>query len=176
MEISRIRPGEYFPRIVLPTISGSEIDVSESYQDASWQVVVFYRGFHSIRCTEFLNKLEKIKPNLIEHGISIAAVSADDGEQLQKHFKELSVTFPIAYGLSISQMHELNLYISLPKNFNQTNHPFCEPAIFVVNELGQIVVLSISNSEMCRPELATLLSGLIELKDSAESLAISGTF
>ncbi len=176
MEIPKLRAGEYFPRIVLPTISGTEIDVSETYQGATWQIVIFYQGFHSTRCTAFLNNVESIKDKLICHGISVTAVSADDGEQLQKHLKQLEISFPLAFGLSISQMHELNLYISLPKDFNQTNHPFCEPGLFVLNELGQIVVLDISNNEMCRPELATLVDGIIELKYSEEPLVITGSF
>jgi len=176
MDNSKLRAGEYFPRIVLPTISGAEIDISEPYSNSTWHMVVFYRGFHSQRCTDFLNSVECIKSRLIEHGISITAVSADDGEQLQKHLKSLTVSFPIAFGLSISQMHELSLYISLPKDFNQTNHPFCEPGLFVINDLGQIVVLDITNSEMCRPGLTTLLDGVIELKHSEEPLVISGSF
>lgn len=176
MEISKMRAGEYFPRIILPTISGTEIDVSEPYQGAAWHTVVFYRGFHSKRCTQFLNKIEQSMPRLIEHGISLTAISADSGEQLQKHLKHLHVSFPIAFGLTIAQMHELNLYISLPKDFNQTNHPFCEPGLFVINELGQIVVLDISNSDMCRPDLDTLIDGILELRQSEDPLVISGSF
>jgi len=176
MEITRINAGDFFPKIILPTISGYEINISEPYQKANWQLIIFYRGGHSSRCTEFLNKLEKIKSNLLEYGISISAASADDGAQLQQQLHQLSVSFPIAYGLSIAQMHELNLYISLPHDFSETNHPFCEPGMFVVNELGQIIVLNISNSDVCRPELATLLTGLIELKQTEQPSTFSGSF
>lgn len=176
MEIPKLRAGEFFPRIILPTISGIEIDVSEPYQDATWQIVIFYRGCHSQRCTDFLNNVEHIKDKLLSHGISVTAVSADDGEQLQNNLKNLQISFPVAFGLSIAQMHDLNLYISLPKDFNQTNHAFCEPGLFILNELGQIVVLDISNNEMCRPHLDTMLDGVIELKQSDEPLIISGSF
>jgi len=176
MENPKLRAGEFFPRIILPTISGTEIDVSEPYQNAAWQVVFFYRGFHSKLCTEFLNQFEQSKAQLIEHGISVVAVSADSGEQLQQHLTELNFSYPIAFGLSIEQMHELSLYISLPRDFNQTNHPFCEPGLFVINELGQIVVLDISNSKICRPDLPRLVQGIIALKQSEQPHVISGGF
>lgn len=176
MNSLKIKVGDYFPRITLPTISGTEIEVSEAYQGASWHVVIFYRGFHCSRCTEFLNQLEHHKKILLEHSISIIAVSADNGEQLQRHLKELNVSFPIVYGLSIAQMHELNLYISLPQDFNQTDHPFCEPGTFVINDLGQIVVIDIASSEVSRPNLEVLVSGIIELKEDNHPIQLNGGF
>ena len=172
----QLRIGEFFPQVMLPTISGAEINISEPDQPALWQLVIFYSGFHSEYCTSFLNKLEQSQQQLISNGIGLVAVSADSGEQLQSHLTSLEVSFPIAYGLSVTQMRELTLYISLPQHLDQTNHPFCEPGLFVINEHGQIILLDIANHAMFRPGITELVDGLIELKNREGPLVISGSF
>ncbi|MDP2559544.1 redoxin domain-containing protein [Psychrobium sp. 1_MG-2023] len=176
MSSNKLGAGEQFPRISLPTISGVEIEISRPYHDATWQLIAIYRGGHSESCTQFLNSLEDAKLTLAESGISIVAASADDAPQLQSHLQQLHVSYPLAYGLSLQQMHELGLFISVPSDFSETNHPFAEPALFVLNEKGQIVIMDITNNELCRPELSRLIHGVKLLHDSETPQTISGSF
>lgn len=58
-------------------------------------------------------------------------------------------------------MQTLGLYISNPRSAQETEHPFAEPGLFVVNEKGQVQVVDISNGPFVRPELGVLLSRFI---------------
>jgi len=71
----------------------------------------------------------------------------------------------LAFGLSIEHMYQLNLHVSVPKDLQETNHPFAEPALFLVDEHGQIVLSDIANNPYTRPNLTPLLVGLQQLSD-----------
>ena len=83
-------------------------------------VVVVYRGRHCPLCTKFLNKLAEYRQRLLQVGIDVAAVSADSKEQLQEHLNRLDVNFPLFYGLTLEQMQDLGLYISVPRSEKET--------------------------------------------------------
>ena len=88
------------------------------------------------------------------------AVSGDSKAQLDEHLDDLSITFPIAYGLSQDDMEKLGLYISKPRSDKETDHNFAEPALFVVNEKNDIHIAEIANAPFVRPDLEQLVSGL----------------
>ena len=104
------------------------------------------------------------------------AVSADSEHQLESHLEKLSVTFPLLYGLSIEQMQELGLYISHPRSEQETDHPFAEPGLFVVNADRQVQVVDLSNNPFVRPELDALTSGLAWIRNPENNYPIRGTF
>ena len=108
-------------------------------------------------------------------GVDIAAVSADSREQLEEHRTRLGVNFPLHYGLTLEQMQELGLYISIPRSEKETDHPFAEPGLFVVNADGNVQVVDISNNPFVRPELKTLVSGLRWIRDPKNNYPIRGT-
>jgi hypothetical protein len=57
-------------------------------------------------------------------------------------------------------MHRLGIYISEPRSPEETDRPFAEPGLFVVNPEGTLQVVDISNAPFARPDLASLLKGL----------------
>lgn len=90
--------------------------------------------------------------------------------------EKLEVSFPICYGLTIAQMQELGLYISTPRSEKETDHPFPEPGLFVINDKGQVQVVDISNSPFVRPELEALVSGLEYVRDPKNNYPVRGTY
>ncbi len=64
----------------------------------------------------------------------------------------LDVSFPLYHSLTVAQMQQLGLYISNPRSEKETDHPFAEPGLFVVNQEGLIQVIDISNNPFVRPE------------------------
>ena len=126
-------------------------------------------------CTRYLNQLEGFVAELAEIGVDVAAVSGDSPEQLARHRDKLDVTFPLFHGLSVAQMKELGLYISDPRSPQETDHPFSEPGLFVINEHGTLQVIDISNNPFVRPELKTLVSGLRWIRDPENNYPIRGT-
>jgi len=157
-------------------LEGNQIELGKPREDADWQIVVIYRGWHCPLCTSYLNQLEGYMKTLVEIGIDLIAVSADSKSQLEVHLKVLNISFPICYGLTIEQMQALGLYISIPRSEQETDHPFSEPGVFVINEMGLVQVIDISNGSFSRPELSAFVAGLGRHKDPANGFPIRGTY
>lgn len=80
-------------------------------------------------CTKYLNLLESFKDRLFQNKVDLIAVSADSKEQLERQLEKLDVSFPIYYGLTLEQMQELGVYISVTRSEKETNHNFAEPGL-----------------------------------------------
>ncbi|GIU12022.1 MULTISPECIES: peroxiredoxin-like family protein [unclassified Shewanella] len=176
MSSIKFTAGAPFPDIKLPSLTGEPISLSMPASGYDWRLVIIYRGKHCPLCTRYLNELEKLAADFMKLGIDIVAASADSLEQAQFHKSQLTVSFPIAYNLTIENMHQLGLYISAPRSEKETDHPFAEPGLFVINDKGQVQVLDISNGPFARPDLATLLSGLAFIRDPENNYPIRGTY
>ena len=105
-----------------------------------------------------------------------AAVSGDSKEQLAEHLDRLDVNFPLFHGLTIEQMEELGLYVSIPRSEQETDHNFAEPGLFVINSAGEVQVVDLSNNPFARPDLETLVSGLEWIRAPENNYPIRGTW
>jgi peroxiredoxin len=139
-------------------------------------MVVVYRGKHCPLCTKYLTQLEELKGSFFEAGVDIVAVSADGETKASAHVSEMGLSFPVAYDLSIEQMQTLGLYISHPKSPEETDKPFAEPGIYVINDNCQVQVTDISNAPFARPELGPFAWGLGFIKDPENDYPIRGTY
>lgn len=134
MTTTKFTAGDLFPSITLPTLNSDTIELGKPSENVDWRLVVVYRGKHCPLCTRYLNQLETLKARFLQLGMDIVAVSADSQAQLEQHMEQLTVTFPVAYGLTVEQMQTLGLYISEPRSEKETNHLFAEPGLFVCGE------------------------------------------
>ena len=175
MYSNKMRAGAAFPPLPVRNLDGETVDISKPTGDADWKMVVVYRGVHCPLCTRYLNALEGHIASLAEIGVDVAAVSADSKEQLEAHVDKLNVSFPLYYGLTLDQMAGLGLYISDPRSEKETDHPFPEPGLFVINAQDNIQVVDISNGPFARPELESLVSGLAFIRDPKNEYPIRGT-
>jgi peroxiredoxin len=171
---NKIIAGDRFPDIGVTTVTGEQGPLGSPGGGAEWRMVVVYRGRHCPLCTRYLGLLEAQKESLAELGIDVIAVSGDSLEQAQSHLQKMSLSFPVAYGLSIEQMQQLGLYISHPRSEQETDHPFPEPGLFVVNSDGNVQLVDISNGPFARPELETLVNGLRFVREN--DYPIRGTY
>ena len=64
------------------------------------------------------------------------------------------------YGLTIEQMRSLGLYISDPRSPQETDRPFAEPGLFLVNPQGNAQIIDVSNAPFARPDLQMILNGV----------------
>jgi peroxiredoxin len=175
MKQEKILAGSPFPTIAVDAFDGRHTeDIGKPTGGAEWKMVVVYRGRHCPLCTKYLNKLESYKEPLREIGIDLEAMSGDTKAQLESHPERLDVSFPLYYGLTIEQMEQLGLYISYPRSENETDHPFAEPVLFVVNAEGNVQVVDISNDPFVRPDLEQMYSGLKWIREN--SYPIRGTY
>lgn len=176
MTTTKLAAGDTFPSLVVPGLDGDSHDISKSTGNADWHMLVVYRGRHCPMCTKYLNALEPFQERLAAIGISLSVVSGDSFEQLQSHLEKLDGTFPLYYGLTVEQMKELGLYISHPRSPKETDHPFAEPGLFVINHEGALQVVDISNNPFVRPALETLVSGLEWIRNPDNNYPIRGTY
>ena len=176
MKTHKLHAGAEFPALPVNAQDETVVDISKPTEDADWQMVVVYRGRHCPLCTKFLNALAGFRQRLLDIGIDIAAVSADSKEQLEEHLTRLDVNFPLHYGLTLEQMQELGLYISIPRSEKETDHNFAEPGLFVINAEGKIQVTDLSNNPFARPDLEVFVSGLEWIRAPENNYPIRGTF
>ena len=57
-------------------------------------------------------------------------------------------------------MRRWGLYISYPRNLRETDQPFPEPALFLLNPDGEVHIVDYSNSPFARPDLRILIEGM----------------
>lgn len=171
----KLKAGDLFPTLKATRLDGSAVTLGKTQGNSTWQAVFIYRGKHCPLCTKYLNELEGYKQVFSEAGVDILAVSGDSKQQLEAHLDQLTISFPIAYGLTEAQMKSLGLYVSLPRSEKETDHNFAEPGLFVVNEHGNLHVVDISNNPFVRPELGALTRGLNWIRDPDNNYPIRGT-
>ena len=176
MTTNKLHAGDKFQSLTVNDENDAPVDISTPTGDADWQMVVVYRGRHCPLCTKFMNGLAGFRQRLLDIGIDVAAVSADSKAQLREHKSRLDVNFPLFYGLTLEQMEDLGLYISVPRSEKETDHNFAEPGLFVINTDGELQVVDISNNPFARPDLEVFVSGLEWIRAPENNYPIRGTF
>ena len=157
---SKPEAGRRFPDVAVPRLGGGEIALGQPQGGHDWQMVVVYRGKHCPICAIYLTSLERLAPRLHGVGIDVVLVSGDPEEKAAAFAQENGLTLPVGYGLSLDAMRQLGLYISEPRSPQETDHPFAEPGLFVVNGAGDLHLVDISNAPFARPDLEMLANGL----------------
>jgi peroxiredoxin len=176
MYTQKLHPATQFPDITVKSSSDEVVSLADKQEGCDWKMVVVFRGKHCPICTKYLNKLEEFKGRLRELNVDLVAVSGDSKAQLEAHMKDLSISFPIAYGLTQHDMETLGLYISTPRSEKETDHNFAEPALFVLNENNEIHIAEIANAPFVRPDLEQLVSGLEFIRNPDNNYPIRGTY
>jgi len=153
----KFKPGAPFPEMVFKAVGGGEINLSA---ESGWRLLVVYRGKHCPACKRYFARLGELQEDYKAAGISVWTVSADPLEKAQADVEAEGWRFPVGYDLSMDQMRALGLYISQPRSPEETDRPFSEPGVFVINPQGQVQIIDISNVPSARPDLEGLLNGI----------------
>ncbi len=162
----KLESGARFPEVTVLRIGGGELRLGNPVDDHDWQMVVVYRGKHCPICKTYLAQLEHTAPEFANAGVGVIAVSGDPEDRARAFTEDIGVTFPVGYGLTVNQMNVLGLYVSEPRSESETDRPFAEPGVFVINADGLLQVLDISNAPFARPDLAGLAKGLKFVRDN----------
>ncbi|GAD57618.1 peroxiredoxin-like family protein [Limimaricola cinnabarinus] len=158
-------PDAALPEITLPRLGGGELTLGRPLEGRDWQMVVVYRGKHCPICHKYVSGLEPLLSKYHEAGIDVVLVSADPEEKARTFVEETGTSAPVAYDMSVAQMLDLGLYVSEPRSPQETDRPFAEPAVFVINGEGKVHIADISNAPFARPDLEALLNGLKFIRD-----------
>lgn len=154
----KLTAGAAVPEIVLDKVGGGSVKIGGARP--GWQLVVVYRGKHCPICKRYLTGLKELAGGYAEAKTEIVAVSADPREKAEAFAGEVQPNFPVGYGLSVADMRRLGLYVSDPRSSQETDRPFAEPGLVVVNPEGKAQIVDFSNAPFSRPDLGAILNGL----------------
>ena len=168
-----LQSGTDFPKQDVARLGGGALKLGAPRGGKDWQMVIVYRGQHCPLCKTYLTTLQSLLPQFHDNGIDVVVVSGDPEGKARKMADELSLTLPVGYDLSLDQMRALGVYVSTPRSPQETDRPFPEPGLFVVNEVGKLHLLDISNAPFSRPDLAAIAGGLAYVR--ANDYPIRGT-
>lgn len=153
----KMAAGAEFPRITVPKAGGGEISIGGN---GGWQMLVVYRGKHCPVCRRYLKVMNELLGEFRANKVEVAVVSGDPQEKAEAEIVEEGWTFPVGYDLSVPQMRQLGLYISNPRSEQETDRPFPEPGLFLINPEGKAQIVDISNAPWARPDLNYILGGV----------------
>eukprot|EP00884_Botryococcus_braunii_P017470 jgi/Botrbrau1/4406/Bobra.105_2s0048.1 len=166
-----LAPGRSIPNTILPTVQGGHLQIGAP--TGKWQLVVVYRGKHDPVSKNYLASLQQIIYELDELGVEVVAVSGDGRERAEAFLESLraatdakEITFKVAYGLPLSEQQRWGLYVSEPRNIRETDQPFPEPALLLLNPDGELVIVDVSNSPFARPDLRILVEGIRYIQEN----------
>jgi len=154
--------GSNFPPVAVPRLGGGEIAPATM---SGWRLVIVYRGRHCPLCKPYLGTLDGLVDEFAAAGIAVVAISADPEAKAEADRSEFGWRFPIGYGLTVEQARDLGLYISEPRSPQETDRPFAEPGLFLINPQGQIQIVDISNAPFARPDLAAIARGAKRIQE-----------
>ena len=154
---AKLAAGSHFPAMSWPTANGGALDIAAT---PGWRMLAVYRGKHCPLCKKYFATLDGLLDGFKAAGVTVAAVSADPKEKADADVAEFKWRFPVGYGLTPEQMRQLGLYISEPRSAQETDRPFAEPGLYVVNPEGKVQIVEISNAPFARPDLAGILNGI----------------
>lgn len=157
MAPQKVQAGSDMPKLSLPKLGGGEIGFETG---SKWKMIVVYRGKHCPICRTYLGSLNDLLNDFKDADTEVVAVSADTKEKAEIEAHEEGWRFPVGYGLSQDQMRQLGLYISEPRSPQETDRPFSEPGLFVINPEGKIQIIDVSNAPFTRPALDAVLKGI----------------
>ncbi|MGC1494261.1 MAG: redoxin domain-containing protein [Sulfitobacter sp.] len=158
--MTTLEAGQAFPKTDVHQLGGDTMTLGVPGGGHDWQLVVVYRGLHCPLCKKYLAQLDQMTGDFHALGVDVVTVSGDPKEKAQSMVDEHDLKLPVGWGMTIEQMRGLGLYISDPRSPQETDRPFAEPGLFVINGEGNIQILDISNAPFARPDLASLLGGL----------------
>ena len=171
--MNALQSGAEFPQQQVPQLDGGTLTLGAPRNGRDWQMVIVYRGRHCPLCKKYLTALEHLLPRFHDNGIDVVIVSGDPEAKARAMADDLSLSMPVGYDLSVAQMRALGVYVSDPRSPQETDRPFPEPGLFVINEAGNLHLLDISNAPFSRPDLEALAGGLEFIR--ANNYPIRGT-
>ena len=157
------RPGAPMPPLTVPLVGGGTRSFGPD--ETGWAMLVVYRGRHCPRCKTYLGRLNGLLDGFEGRGVTVTATSADPEDRAQEDRLEFGWRFGLGHSLAEDDMRALGLYVSDLRSEAETDRPFAEPGVFVVNAEGLVHVLCVSNAAAARPDLEALLDGIAGIQD-----------
>lgn len=152
----KLAAGGGFPAVTVPRLGGGVVAPSAG---EGWRMLVVYRGKHCPLCKIYLKTLDGLLDEFKAAGVTVMVASGDEEAKAAADVQEHGWRFPVGYAMSAEQMRALGLYVSDPRP-QETDRPFPEPGLFLINPQGNLQIVDVSNAPFARPDLAGVLRGV----------------
>ncbi len=154
-----IKPLQQVPRLMVQTLEGNIWNLFEQ-KPAQFLLMVFYRGYHCLRCKDYIHQLDIQVDEFAALGIETIAISCDTEERAQMAKNEWYLQkLKIGYELSIEDARKWGLFIS-KKIFNLEPEQFSEPGIFIINPDHTLYGSIVQSMPFSRPLFTNLLADM----------------
>ncbi|XWN33122.1 MAG: redoxin domain-containing protein [Devosia sp.] len=164
-------PGGPLPALTVPLVGGGQRAYGPD--KPGWSLLIIYRGRHCPRCKTYLNKLSGMLEAFAERDVDVTVTSADPPERASADVDEFGWRMPVGHSLTLEDMDRLGLFVSDPASPQETDRPFAEPGLFLINPDGNVHMMGTSNAASCRPDLDLVLDGIIGIQ--TRGLPVRGT-
>jgi len=155
----RLEPGAPAPDLAVQLAGGGVWRLSDQSPEHFTLVVVF-RGWHCSFCKPEIDRLAALQDDFSSIGISLLAVSMDDGGRAEKASREWDIDgLPLAYGMSEGQARAWGLLLSR-RIKPQEPEIFSEPGAFLVRVDGTVYAQFQSTAPWLRLDLDVLYRGV----------------
>ena len=101
----RLEDGAAFPEMLLKLAGGGTLNIPEGVK-GSWTTLLIYCGHWSPFCRQQLADFEERWGDFERRGVKLLAASVDSLEDAGKTAGDLSLSFPLAYGLDAKEFSE----------------------------------------------------------------------
>lgn len=171
-DISPLLIGERVPDVTLSDVSGKKHNLRELTSQTP-SVVVFYRGGWCPYCNLHLAELQAIEAEVIRAGYQIIAISPDSPESMRGSVSKNKLNYLLLSDSDTQALTAFGLAFQAPKNYSeilnkasgsQNKSVLPVPAVFVLNNEGEIVFEHINPDYKKRLKGSLLLAILRELK------------
>lgn len=160
----KLAAGSAFPPVTITRLGGGHVAPATG---EDWRLLVVYRGRHRPLCKANLKTLDAMLEDFAAIGVAVSVASGDRQEKAAADVAEHGWRFPVGFGMTVEQMRSLGLYVSAPRSAQETDRPFPEPCLFLINPTGEVQIADVSNAPFARPDLGGILRGVKLIQDRA---------
>ena len=172
IDISPLLIGEKAPPLVLKTMNGKS-DSLLTILSIKPTVLIFYRGGWCPYCNTQLAELQSIEAEILKTGYQIIAISPDSPENLKASIDMHKLNYQLLSDADMRAAQQFGIAFNVPeaskerlRNSSGGSNPgqLPVPAVFVLNQQGEILFEYINPDYKKRLKGSLLLSVLKELK------------
>jgi peroxiredoxin len=158
--------GDAFPRLTFRLVDGSEVEIPGGLEQP-WNVVLFNRGHWCPYCVAQLKSFQGGLEQLTAEGIGVIAASVDSMDHARETKTRTGATFPIAYGLPVTETAEAigAFYDPAPSH----TAPYIQSTGFLLGPDGRVVVSVYSSGAIGRLVWQDVLALVRYIKKSHNS-------
>ncbi|PWJ58728.1 peroxiredoxin [Dyadobacter jejuensis] len=171
-DISPLLIGESIPDFTLPDLQGKAVKLKEQLA-AKPTLLIFYRGGWCPYCNRQMADLMKVEEEIVKLGYQIIAISPDDPAHLRATMDKNQLTYQLLSDADMKLSAAMGLAYAVPeasvqrlKDASDNKNPGAlpVPAVFIVNQAGEIEYEYINPNYKSRIKGELLLATLKALK------------